>query len=98
MRNTPKDAPWQDEAWWHYSNPALGSFLSIEALRDEAREARLSPRRQNTFRQFRLNQWVQQVTRWIDLGEWDAGAGLVVEDRLRHRPCFAGRTCPAPQT
>ena len=90
MRNTPKQADWRDEEWWRYSNPALGSFLSIEALRDEAREAALSPRRQNTFRQFRLNQWVQQVTRWLDLAEWDKGAGLVVEERLRHRPCVAG--------
>ena len=90
MRNTPKQADWREEGWWRYANPALGQFLGLEALRDEAREAASSPRRQNTFRQFRLNQWVQQVTRWIDLAEWDAGAGIVVEELLKHRPCFAG--------
>jgi phage terminase large subunit-like protein len=82
IRNTPMEADWRDEANWYYANPALGTFLSIEALRDEAREAELAPAKQNTFRQFRLNQWVQQTSRWLDLRAWDATAGLVVEEDL----------------
>lgn len=90
MRNTPRDADWLDERHWYSANPALGQFLDIEALRDEAREAQLAPRKQNSFRQFRLNQWVQQATRWLDLDTWDSTAGIVVHERLAGRHCFAG--------
>lgn len=72
MRNLPMDAdPW-DESNWSFPNPALGSFLSIEALRDEAREAQNNPVKENAFRQFRLNQWVQQTTRWMPMHLYDA--------------------------
>jgi phage terminase large subunit-like protein len=89
-RNTPKGAdPW-DEANWRHANPALGDFLSVDALRQEAEEAKNDPAKENAFRQFRLNQWVQQTTRWMPLHLWDRNAGLVVEERLRGRRCFAG--------
>lgn len=90
MRNTPMDADWKDEANWPHANPGLGDFLRIQILRDEAKEAERNPRKQNAFRQFRLNQWVRQVTRWIDMGVWDSSAGLVVPDQLRGKPAFGG--------
>lgn len=90
MRNTPKDADWRDEDNWRFANPALGSFLSIDSLRKEAREADLAPAKQNAFRQYRLNQWVQQASRWIDLSAWDASAGEVNEDDLARRECWGG--------
>lgn len=91
MRNTPRDAdPW-DETNWAYANPALGDFLSISALRDEATEARADPAKENAFRQFRLNQWVSQVTRWMPLHLWDACTQrLVTEDQLAGRLCYGG--------
>jgi phage terminase large subunit-like protein len=71
IRNTPADAdPW-DERNWRHANPALGDFLSLDTLRDEALEARNDPAKENAFRQFRLNQWVQQSTRWMPLHLWD---------------------------
>ncbi|MCA1845116.1 MAG: terminase large subunit [Actinobacteria bacterium] len=89
-RNTPRDAdPW-DEANWAYANPALGSFLAASSLRDEALEARNDPSKENSFRQFRLNQHVQQVTRWMPLHLWDASAGMVVPEDLAGRSCFGG--------
>ncbi len=76
LRNTPADAdPW-DEKNWYYPNPALGDFLNIQTLRDEAAEAQADPTKENAFRQYRLNQWVSQVTRWMPLTLWDAGAGV----------------------
>jgi phage terminase large subunit-like protein len=90
MRNTDPEAdPW-DEANWHYANPALGSFLSIGALRDEAHESRLSPTKENAFRQYRLNQWVRSANRWLPIEAWDASAGLVAEDALAGRRCHGG--------
>jgi phage terminase large subunit-like protein len=89
-RNTPKKAdPW-DERNWRHANPALGEFLSIESLREEAAEAKLDPAKENAFRQYRLNQWVQQTTRWMPLHLWDRCGGLVVEEKLKGRRCVAG--------
>lgn len=77
VRNTPVDAdPWDEENWRH-ANPALGRFLNIEALREEAKEARNDPTKENAFRQFRLNQWVQATTRWMPLETWDDCRGEV---------------------
>lgn len=67
LRNLAPDAdPW-DEKNWHYPNPALGDFLNINALRDEATEAKNDPLKENAFRQYRLNQWVNQAQRWMPM-------------------------------
>lgn len=71
MRNTPKDAdPWVEDNWW-YANPALGDFLSIEALRKQAIEARNNPIEEMAFRQYRLNQWQSSTVRWMNMHAWD---------------------------
>jgi phage terminase large subunit-like protein len=95
-RNTPMDAdPW-DENNWAYPNPALNDYLSIQALRDEAQEARNDPSKENSFRQFRLNQWVSQATRWMPMHLWDNSSHKLWLDRdwgretLLGRPCFGG--------
>lgn len=90
IRQTPRDMDWRDEAGWHQANPALGDFLTVATLRDEAREAASSPAKENAFRQFRLNQWVSQTTRWLPLHHWDNASGNVSEDKLRARQCFGG--------
>jgi phage terminase large subunit-like protein len=96
IRNVPKDAdPW-DEDNWYLGNPALGSFLRIEVLRQEAVEAKENRRKENSFRQYRLNQWVQQTTRYIQLDEWDANCTEIAATpdwlvpRLEDQPCWAG--------
>jgi phage terminase large subunit-like protein len=89
IRNVPREAnPW-DERAWRQGNPALGDFLSLRALRDEALEARNSPMAENAFRQFRLNQWVQQTTRFLQLHQWDRGFSDAT-DPLRGKKAFAG--------
>lgn len=91
VRGAPKDADWRDEQVWRNANPALGSFLSMQSMRDEAKEAEQSIRKQMAFRQYRLNQWLQQAHRWLELERWDASAGLVpAESELRHRACTGG--------
>lgn len=77
MRNTPMNAdPWDEQNWYH-ANPALGTYLNIQALRDEAQEARNDPTKENAFRQFRLNQWVSQSTRWMPMHLYRACTGDV---------------------
>jgi phage terminase large subunit-like protein len=85
-----------DERNWRWPNPALGSFLSVQSLREEALEAQNQPAKENAFRQFRMNQRVQQATRFVSLDEWDACAGEVapnpewVVPKLAGKRCFAG--------
>ncbi len=90
MRNTPKDADPFEEETWEAANPALGDFLNIQTLRDEAEEARADPTKENAFRQYRLNQWVSQVTRWMPLTLWDQSAGMVDVPNLVGRPVVGG--------
>lgn len=66
-----------DERNWKWPNPALDDFLSREALRQEALEAANDRTKENSFRQFRGCQRVQQVTRYIPLDLWDANAGEI---------------------
>jgi len=79
-----------DERNWRWSNPALGTFKSTAELRRQADEARQSPAAENSFRQFQLNQRVQQVTRWMPMLHWDRSAGLVDEADLEDLPCYGG--------
>ncbi|GEC02965.1 terminase [Streptomyces spinoverrucosus] len=87
--------PW-DERNWAWPNPALGSFLSISALREEAEEARKDIKAENGFRQFRLNQRVSQVTRWISMDLWNACTREIaptpdwVRERLKGERCWGG--------
>lgn len=87
--------PW-DERNWAWPNPALDSFKSREAMRRQALEARADPAKENGFRQFQLNQRVQQVTRWVPMDLWDANTGELaptpdwLTDRLTGRRCWAG--------
>ena len=90
IRNTPVTAdPW-DEETWKTANPALGDFLNARTLRDEAAEAQSDPTKENAFRQFRLNQWVSNTTKWMALSMWDATAGLVSRPDLIGRKAIGG--------
>ncbi|GAA1292012.1 terminase large subunit [Saccharothrix xinjiangensis] len=91
LRNTPEDAdPW-DEANWYHANPALGDFLSLAALREEALEARNDPLKENAFRQFRLNQWVAQSSRWMPMHLYAACTGTAHDEPARLRELLARR-------
>jgi phage terminase large subunit-like protein len=77
IRNVPEDAdPW-DEKLWPLANPALGEFLSIMSLRQEAIEAQNDPSKENAFRQYRLNQWVAQSHRWMPMHLYRRCTGTV---------------------
>lgn len=96
LRNLPADAdPWDERNWYH-SNPALGDFLSLAALREEALEARNDPARENSFRQYRLNQWVAQSSRWMPMHLYTACVGTPaseperLRDQLAKRPAWGG--------
>lgn len=90
MYAAPEDADWRDEDVWHACNPALGDFLRIDAVRAAAERAKRLPSEQNSFRRLRLNQWVNQETRFIDMADWDRCSGPVDLGAIKNLPCYAG--------
>lgn len=90
IRGAPEDAEWTDEDVWRAANPALGEFRNIDEMRALCRKAQATPALENTFRRLYLNQWTQQATRWLPIDAWDASAGMVIEDKLAGRECYAG--------
>ena len=88
---------WQDELAWRKANPSLGSVttakhgavLKIEDLRAEVALAQSMPSRQNSIRRLRLNQWTQQLVRWIPMDVWARGADPIDADALKGRRCIA---------
>jgi phage terminase large subunit-like protein len=87
---TDVDADPFDEATWYQANPALGTFKSLESMRTMAKEAKADPVKLGAFLQLQLNIRQSNVTRWIPMPLWDAGAGLVIPEDLGGRSCFAG--------
>lgn len=85
-----KEYDWEDEELWKACNPALGTVITMSFLRAEYRKAKASPGRQNAFRNLYLNDWTEQAIRWMDLGAWDASAGIVDEAQLKGETCFGG--------
>ncbi|MFH0914821.1 MAG: terminase TerL endonuclease subunit, partial [bacterium] len=85
-----------DERNWKWPNPALDDFKSREEMRQQALEAHNEKAKENGFRQFQMNQRVQQTTRYVAMELWDANVGEVAltpewgVDRLLGKRCWAG--------
>ncbi|MCQ5141468.1 terminase large subunit [Enterocloster bolteae] len=86
----PDDADWSLEEVWHQANPSLGYTIDIEKVRNAYLSAKDNPAEENIFRQLRLNLWVKQSTRWMQMEKWDACAFPVDERELLGRECYGG--------
>lgn len=84
------DADWSSEKVWYQANPSLGYTIDIEKVRNAYLSARDNPAEENIFRQLRLNQWVKQSTRWMQMEKWDACDFAVDEAELIGRECYGG--------
>ena len=84
------DMEWTSEKVWYQANPSLGHTIDIEKVRNAYLSAKDNPAEENIFRQLRLNQWVKQSTRWMQMEKWDACAFPVDEQELIGRECYGG--------
>ena len=84
------DADWTSKEVWYRANPSLGHTIDIGKVRNACLSARDNPAEENIFRQLRLNQWVKQSTRWMQMEKWDACAFPVDEGELLGRECYGG--------
>jgi phage terminase large subunit-like protein len=74
---------WTDERNWYKANPSLGVTVDIDKMRDAFNSAKDNPAEENLFRQLRLNQWVKQSVRWMQMDKWDACTFPVNAEELR---------------
>jgi len=81
---------WASEEVWLKANPSLGYTIDMEKVRNAYISARENAAEENIFRQLRLNQWVKQSTRWMQMEKWDACAFAVDEMELMGRECYGG--------
>lgn len=81
---------WTDERNWYKANPSLGHTVDIEKVRAAFQSAKENLAEENIFRQLRLNQWVKQSIRWMQMDKWDECAFKVDSEALRGRECFGG--------
>jgi phage terminase large subunit-like protein len=84
------DDDWTDPATWRKANPNLGVSVKLDYIAAECEKAQESPARQNTFRRLHLNQWTEQLTRWLDIATWKQSGAPVNLDDLKGKRCWAG--------
>lgn len=84
---------WEDERVWEKANPGLPfGFLSLDGLRNKAREAKSSPPARYQFEQLHLNIW-QAASRdpLFDMNVYDEGAVEHFDtEELIELPCYIG--------
>jgi phage terminase large subunit-like protein len=67
-----EEEDWTDEKVIAKANPSLGLSPTIAFIRRELSLAKDNPRREAHFRRYHLNQWVEQVVRWLNRKKWEA--------------------------
>jgi phage terminase large subunit-like protein len=61
---------WQDESNWIKANPNLGVSVSLDYLREQARQAAIMPTAKVNFLTKHLNVWVTGESLWCNLERW----------------------------
>lgn len=81
---------WESPETWKKTNPSLGHIFELDNLKTHYKQVKANPSRINNFQRFRLNLWVNQVSRYIPMDEWDVCDGKVVKKDLLKRRCYGG--------
>lgn len=86
---------WLDERTWRKANPNWGVSVNPEDMRSLALKAKSIPAAAATFKQKRLNCWVNATSPCLSVEGWQKGqskgwrpAADIPE--LRHEPCYIG--------
>ena len=61
---------WQDETNWIKANPNLGVSVSLDYLREQARQAAVMPSALVNFLTKHLNVWVTGESKWCNIERW----------------------------
>ena len=79
-------------ATWKKANPNYGVSVKPEDMKALARKAKHMPSALATFRQKRLDIWINTATPWLNLEGWRAGQTEWFDegDELQGQPCWGG--------
>ena len=81
-----------DEANWPKANPNLGISVSLETIRDAAKQAQMIPSEYNEFLRMRCNIWTDSDVAWMPHHLWNSeecSEPFNVES-MRGRTCYGG--------
>jgi phage terminase large subunit-like protein len=81
---------WTDPKIWKKANPSLGYTITLDKIEAACASAKETPTEENVFRQLRLNQWVKQSVRWMQMSKWEACEFDFDERKLLGRVCYGG--------
>lgn len=91
---------WLDERTWAKANPGYGVSVKPDDMRALATKAKGMPSAAATFKQKRLNLWVNASAPWLSIDGWRKGqrpwaatfevAGVLAPRDLEHEPCYVG--------
>jgi len=76
---------WTLQKTWKKANPNIGVTIGLDAIAEEAKQAKAIAGYQNTFKRLTLNIWTEQESRLIMPEQWNACEKETVE--------LAGETC-----
>ena len=85
-----KDDAWDDPEVWKRVNPALGHTVQMEFYEQECAKAKALPSYQHSFKRLYLNQPTAQMSRWIDMSDYESCEERYSLEELKGRKCFAG--------
>jgi phage terminase large subunit-like protein len=88
----PKKYDWRDEKVWHRVNPGLAQgFPDLVGMRQAAIEAAEKPADREDFRQYNLNEWLDNsLSPFVDMAVYDQGNAPVDITALKGQPCWLG--------
>jgi phage terminase large subunit-like protein len=78
------------ESTMRKANPGLGTSPTLRYLMKEAQKAKTTPSYFNTYCRLHLNLRKREAFRLIDLGQWDASAGMTDWAKARGREAWGG--------
>jgi phage terminase large subunit-like protein len=81
---------WTDPEVWKKANPSLGETIDLDIFAEECAEAQEIPRKQNTFKRYRLNIWTGAETTWLSIDKWKGCNGEPDLEELATLRCWGG--------
>ena len=84
------DDDWTDPETWARANPNLGISVKEDYVAEQCERAKRSTSFLNTFLRLHLNIWTSQMTRWLDMEDWNACGVESDSDALNGLACFGG--------
>lgn len=84
------DDAWDDERTWAKANPNWLVSIKPDDMRSLATKARGIPAAAATFKQKRLNLWVNATAPCLSIEGWRKGQTTWTAQDMLHEPCFVG--------